>query len=106
MQNSYEGWLKIRNSRGQEGIVPTAYVEFIEDDQDIPPPPSHYPNSTSASLWESTNFSDTNSYMNSPPSYSQPTYNTGNQVKQNTFHPTSFIISPCRITVLFFICSA
>jgi len=79
--NSYEGWLKIRNSRGQEGIVPTAYVEFIEEDQDIPPPPSHYPASTTASLWESTNFSETNSYMNSPPSYSQPAYNTANQVK-------------------------
>jgi hypothetical protein len=29
--NSYEGWLKIRNVRGEEGIVPTAYVEFMED---------------------------------------------------------------------------
>lgn len=35
LKNSYEGWLKIRNVHGEEGIVPSAYVEYINYDVSI-----------------------------------------------------------------------
>lgn len=81
VKTSYEGWLKIRNSRGEEGIVPAAYVENIQDEDDIPPPPSsNYP-VTIPDSWGGGTPSDQPSYINSPPSYNHtPSYMNNDQV--------------------------
>lgn len=99
--NSYEGWLKIRNNRGEEGIVPNAYVENIEDDDDIPPPPTpssaeppayvnsyEQTNSTSQSSYVNTNYNPgPSAWDNAAPAPAPPTtYNQASIKQASTTH--------------------
>lgn len=77
---SYEGWMLVKNKFGNQGIVPTTYVEYIDsDDSDIPPPPSHNP-------YAAPNLSST---ISSPYSSSWDTPTNSNNVYVNAYNPPS-----------------
>lgn len=84
--NSFEGWLKIRNKRGEEGIVPSAYVENIDDEYIPPPPSSNYP----VQIPDSWNGSEE---ISQPPAYvNSPAFETQNSMQSNnnyTYNPTA-----------------
>lgn len=31
----FDGWIQVRNGRGNQGIVPSSYVEYLNNAQDV-----------------------------------------------------------------------
>ncbi|CAF0725206.1 unnamed protein product [Brachionus calyciflorus] len=95
----FDGWMQCQNRNGQQGIVPTTYVESINDsDDDIPPPPSEstYGFGQNAPSWNipapGSSYVNQNSYVNQ---YNTQTFNSTsnssnyNQNSQNYNIPSS-----------------